>query len=570
MPQNLRWEADLSQLTPDEILDRLDELGRLSRTKPVGERLKNRAQLEKDPRRADLPKLVKAKTDDYPVRSVNAPRLGDNLTWDELDELWALEEEVGRRVQAGFPKPGGRLGGRKPISGMDPETGERLRNYIPIGRRPNPELRDLSGFRRTPEMRTLADMPEFEDALRAVGATDEEIEIIMQMKAEGVITSGYFRNDLHENAIQELSPEELSSFTEALSDPRKMAQYWKEALDNPQRVGIVEKGAKWGHGIESNARMAHYLGKIDEGFTPANAMLSVKKHLFDYSDLTVFERTTMRRIIPFYTFMRFNTPLQFQMFVTQPRKLLAANRVQQAIAAIGGDPGEDFSDKALSSWAVGSGDQPLSKMLSNWITQGRDEPVVMGLDLPSIAAIEAIEPWVLGVAATVPGMNRILPEGEDPKDGFLGLVSLAGGGPAELVKFVIEEGTNKDLFTGAPVEGRDRLQALFDSQMPLKGKAQSVFKRLVRPSGDPEGNDAKLSIFNLVTGAVIVSSGMNFYQMTPQRQRGEMYGVLDRLDREIRAAKRAGVDVPTLTELREAGLVPTLRQLNAKPEEPAP
>jgi len=568
MKQTIRYAPEsIQSLSNEQLLDILNKFKRIAYSKPSTASYKGAARLKKLREEAGLPPPLKDTDAPFQLGKNAAmpyPRLGDNLNQAQLEELSVIEEEISRRVAAGFPKQG-RL---TPISGVDLETGERLMDYAPGLRTPNVELRDLTGYRGAPKLRALGDMPEFEDALRAVGATDEEVELIMQMRSEGVITSGYYRNDLHENALQELTPEEIDNFVEALTDPAKMVQYWREALNNPQRVGPIKAGANLGHRIESNARMAHYLGKLDEGYSAANAMLSVKKHLFDYSDLTTFERNVMRRIIPFYTFMRFNTPLQFQMFVTQPRKLLAANRVQQSIAAIGGDPDTDFSDKALSSWAVGAGDQPLSKMLSNMITQGRGDPVVMGLDLPSIAAIEAIEPWVLTAASVMPGLDRILPTADDPKDSFLSLLSLSGGGPVELVKFLVEEGTNTDLFTGAPVEGRNTLMALFESQMPLKGKANSVMKRLVRPSGSTEGDDAKLSIFNLLTGIAIISSGMNFYQITPQRQRGEMYGVLDQLDAAIRAAKRDGVDVPTLTELREAGLVPTLRDIaRSKPAE---
>ena len=48
------------------------------------------------------------------------------------------------------------------------------------------------------------------------------------------------------------------------------------------------------------------------------AAIHVKKHLFDYDNLSKFEKEFMRRGIPFYTWTRKNLALQLQTLSTKP------------------------------------------------------------------------------------------------------------------------------------------------------------------------------------------------------------------------------------------------------------
>lgn len=72
--------------------------------------------------------------------------------------------------------------------------------------------------------------------------------------------------------------------------------------------------------LEDNARIAHFLNKLGKGETVGDAAKSVNKFLFDYSDLSNFEREVMKRIFPFYTFTRKNIPLQIEQIFKQPVK----------------------------------------------------------------------------------------------------------------------------------------------------------------------------------------------------------------------------------------------------------
>jgi len=83
-----------------------------------------------------------------------------------------------------------------------------------------------------------------------------------------------------------------------------------------------------GQTIEDNARFAHYLQKRKDGLEPLAAAQSAKKYLFDYGELTTFERDIMKSIVPFYTWTRKNLPLQIEAMVSNPAKY---GRVQKLI-----------------------------------------------------------------------------------------------------------------------------------------------------------------------------------------------------------------------------------------------
>jgi len=68
------------------------------------------------------------------------------------------------------------------------------------------------------------------------------------------------------------------------------------------------------------------------------AAAKVRKFNFDYGDLTPFE-TSIRRVVPFYTFMRKNIPLQLEMLALHPNKIARIPQGFNALASIlGTDP----------------------------------------------------------------------------------------------------------------------------------------------------------------------------------------------------------------------------------------
>ena len=115
--------------------------------------------------------------------------------------------------------------------------------------------------------------------------------------------------------------------------------------------GVVQSinkiGGRAGALIEDNAKIAHFLAKRKEGMSAFDSAQSVKKHLFDYSDLTTAEREVFKRFIPFYTFSRKNIPVQLEKLVTNPsaqtKLIKAKNNVEVYV-------GEDKTGGILPPW----------------------------------------------------------------------------------------------------------------------------------------------------------------------------------------------------------------------------
>lgn len=90
-------------------------------------------------------------------------------------------------------------------------------------------------------------------------------------------------------------------------------------VNNP----VLQFNRRIGEKVESHARLAHWIQKIGDGMSAEEAALSVKKYLFDYGELTQFEREIMKAFVPFYTWMRKNIPLQFQAIFENPGRYAA-------------------------------------------------------------------------------------------------------------------------------------------------------------------------------------------------------------------------------------------------------
>src|SRR3990167_4960632 len=132
-------------------------------------------------------------------------------------------------------------------------------------------------------------------------------DIIDQAEQLTVLNQGWFGADI---------PETIESFV------------GKPSFNLLSEKGIlIKSGRSIGKAVENNARLAHFIDKIEKGFSPDAAALSVKKFLFDYKDLTIFERQVLKRMMPFYTWSRKNIPLQIDQFIEQPQKFVPIMKI---------------------------------------------------------------------------------------------------------------------------------------------------------------------------------------------------------------------------------------------------
>jgi len=140
------------------------------------------------------------------------------------------------------------------------------------------------------------------------------------------------------------------------------------------RNRLVRAGFTVGEAIEDNARIANFLDGIQNGLSPDEAALRVKKYLFNYDALSDFERKVLRRWVPFYTWTRYNLPLQLEMFITRPAQFATIpkgiNLVEKGMAPQppSGEMIPDWMNDALPVRAFQTGPDKFSYfLLGGWL-----------------------------------------------------------------------------------------------------------------------------------------------------------------------------------------------------------
>lgn len=356
--------------------------------------------------------------------------------------------------------------------------------------------------------------PEFEAALvKSLGERDAKI--LLTARDHGVLSTGFFSGDLGDPALEQLAGGGKLSKLNPL---------------NKHNI-LLAPGAKLNEAIENNARLAHFISKVDELGDPVAASRSVKKYLFDYSDLTPFEKNKMRRFVRFYTYMRKNTPLQFAELAHQPGKFAALAHAEQ-----------------------GLGGEAPSGPLPNYALQGGAIPIggkLIGTDTPFSSALRTVQP-ALQALTLVPGLGALLPAGLKPEHGFedvtRGVLNTTSGGPVEIVKSAFEQTLGKDLFTGARNKrgAKATITRFADALLPLYSKGKTT----VRNVGDLDGRDqARVRLMTTLLGLQVAV-------VDPQAQAGEQYRQAQLVDEAIQRLSDEGVDVPTSQQLQDAGIVP--------------
>lgn len=207
----------------------------------------------------------------------------------------------------------------------------------------------------------------------------------------------------------------------------------------------VERIRQFSEGREDFARYAHFIDalkkempkKVGKGKfhvamdeAAANAAKRVRKWNIDYGDFTEFEQNKMKRLIPFYSFMRKNLPLQLEAIAMRPGRVAALPKGMQAIESLlGTNRKEAHVEETIPRWL---------KELSGIQITGGEEPFFLsgGLPIQDIATWDATEGGTGAVNKT--GLTNVLRN-------LLSTTSPALQAPFEI-------GTGTELFTGAPMK----------------------------------------------------------------------------------------------------------------------
>jgi len=111
-----------------------------------------------------------------------------------------------------------------------------------------------------------------------------------------------------------------------------------ETASAMQRANPLSKNFEWltanrkfGAKVEENLRGPLVYDRLLKGKSLDEAVSDMVRYHFDYQDLSKFERGTVKRIIPFYTWTRHNLPLQMEMYLQAPGKYARYWQAKQEI-----------------------------------------------------------------------------------------------------------------------------------------------------------------------------------------------------------------------------------------------
>lgn len=182
---------------------------------------------------------------------------------------------------------------------------------------------------------------------------------------------------------------------------------------------LTKAGSVVGNFVEDNAKLTLFIDRLTKGDAIEDAARTVRKALFDYSNLTVFEKNVFRRLVPFYSWTRFNAEYMARFIVANPGKfgvILKGFR----------DVQDSFSDISDSDWAN----------LPSWVRQGFS--VVLDRNNKDVSAITS---FGTPIEAFGDFMDSFFTPEKRTALNFLGPVP----------RGIIEQGTGISLFTGKEI-----------------------------------------------------------------------------------------------------------------------
>lgn len=181
-----------------------------------------------------------------------------------------------------------------------------------------------------------------------------------------VIDEGFFAKDIGAYASTEGKIRALQDVRGINLDPTDTKDFW-----------LYKKGSEVGSVIENSDRLLHFVSMLRQGKSVRDAAESSRHFLFDYSDLTMFESSVMKRIFPYYTWMRKNGALQIEQMIEQPEKYRDVAKILSGVESMNNE--DEQINKGL-----------VNEFARDWVQtpfnvrnpQGRIEPILWNPALP--------------------------------------------------------------------------------------------------------------------------------------------------------------------------------------------
>jgi len=125
-----------------------------------------------------------------------------------------------------------------------------------------------------------------------------------------------------------------------------------EMVDGSIKLKGLNIGRKAGNFIETQQKAHATITALRKGFSLDEAFKLAERAGFDYSKITKFEASVMKRLIPFYTFARKNAVLQTTTLVKHPERILNQLKFTNSLSEIfGGSKPTEEDLKGIPPWA---------------------------------------------------------------------------------------------------------------------------------------------------------------------------------------------------------------------------
>ncbi len=126
-------------------------------------------------------------------------------------------------------------------------------------------------------------------------------------------------------------------------------------------VALMQSGQNY---LEELNRIATYLNASERGFNPMAALGEVTRAHHDFANLSRFEKDVMRRIIPFYGWMRQNLPAVGGEIATNPGGRMAQT-MRGLLAATSDQPLPEYASQTGFAIPIGQDDRGRSNYISS-------------------------------------------------------------------------------------------------------------------------------------------------------------------------------------------------------------
>jgi hypothetical protein len=228
-------------------------------------------------------------------------------------------------------------------------------------------------------------------------------------------------------------------------------------------------------------RLITWVDRMNQGDDPIIAAEKTIGALFDYHDLTSFEKTVGTRIWPFYRWMRNNIALQFKLLTDKPAWASSFPKLQNALE-------EAFVDEQ----------KVPHELRPRWM---KDQIAVQIAKDPNLKFI---------MLSSFTPVQELLEYGQATmgQDGLHGAMQYALGSTNPILKFAVETATDRDIFTGRDL-GRADPKTGREPALETAGRYFRPFREATRTFKTIVEGDIKTAVIRALVGGRVQTKDMD-------------------------------------------------------------